>query len=132
MPYPFRLSIIFCSMNKTIATLLLAFAVITCNAQARALDNTFGSGGKITTSLGHDYDVGLSTVMQPDGKILVAGYTGDNVFGGDADFAVVRYHTNGTLDNSFGTGGKVTTPVGNEGDCGRSVALQSDCKILVG
>jgi len=36
----------------------------------------------------------------------------------------------GSLDASFGTGGKVTTPIGS-GATGNSVAIQSDGKILV-
>ena len=46
--------------------------------------------------------------LQPDGKIVVAG----NAQGADgtvSEFAVARFNANGTLDGSFGAGGKVTT-----------------------
>jgi hypothetical protein len=44
---------------------------------------------------------------------VVAGYA-DN--GSNNDFALVRYNADGSLDTSFGTGGKVTTPVGTGQD----------------
>ena len=92
------------------------------------LDPTFGVGGKVTTAIDSADDYGYSVAMQSDGKIVVAGYSR---IGGADDFALVRYQTDGTLDTSFGNGGKVTTPVGSYGDLGKSVALQSDGKILV-
>ncbi len=92
------------------------------------LDNSFGVDGKVTTDLGTPDDYGYSVAIQPDGQIIVAGYT-DN--GTDYDFAVARYITEGTLDNSFGVGGKVTTDFGAGNDYGWSVAIQPDGKIIV-
>jgi uncharacterized delta-60 repeat protein len=68
-------------------------------------------------------------MVQPDGKILVAGqaYNGLNT----SDFALVRYNADGTLDTTFSDDGKVITPVGLANDLGYSVALQPDGKILV-
>src|SRR5262249_28735996 len=43
----------------------------------------------------------------------------------------VRYNANGSLDTSFGTGGKVTTPVGTGQDNADGVAVQPDGKIVV-
>ncbi|HQX99461.1 MAG TPA: T9SS type A sorting domain-containing protein, partial [Flavobacteriales bacterium] len=91
------------------------------------LDNSFGVEGKVTTDFGAvyaDYDEGWSVAIQPDGKIVVAGYA----YG---TFAVARYNTDGTLDNSFGVNGKVTTAFGTGNDRGYSVAIQSDGKIVV-
>ena len=62
--------------------------------------------------------------IQSDGKIVAAG---DSNF----DFAVVRYNTDGSLDTSFGAGGKVTTALGSSFDYGYSLALQPDGKIVV-
>ncbi|MBK9628288.1 MAG: hypothetical protein IPO56_11460 [Flavobacteriales bacterium] len=84
------------------------------------LDNSFGVEGKVTTDFGAvyaDYDEGWSVAIQPDGKIVVAGYA----YG---TFAVARYNTDGTLDNSFGVEGKVTTDFGTGDDRGYSVAIQ--------
>ena len=50
-------------------------------------DITFGSAGKVITDF-VDIDVGNSVAIQPDGKIVVAGYTGDSF---TFDFAVARY-----------------------------------------
>lgn len=93
-----------------------------------ALDATFGSSGIVTTSIGTGNDYARGVVIQPDGKIVVAG----SAYGGsDLDFAVVRYTISGALDSTFGNGGIVTTPVGLENDYANSVAIQPDGKIVV-
>src|SRR5439155_1317723 len=46
------------------------------------------------------------------------------------DFALVRYNTNGTLDATFGTGGKVTTAVGTSDDAAYALAIQADGKLV--
>ncbi len=91
-------------------------------------DASFGSGGKVITPIGTNTDVGSSVALQSDGRIVVAG---SSYIGSDFDFAVVRYLSDGALDPSFGTGGKLTTPVGSDQDNGEGVALQSDGKIVV-
>ncbi|MCF7785644.1 MAG: hypothetical protein K9N47_05945 [Prosthecobacter sp.] len=93
-----------------------------------SLDATFGSGGVVTTPVGSSFDYGQSVAKQADGKIVVAGYS-SNV--SNNDFVVLRYNTDGTLDSSFGSGGKVVTPVGSSDDLGQSVAVQGDGKIVV-
>ena len=45
-------------------------------------------------------------------------------------FAVARYNPDGSLDTTFGTGGKVVTPFGPSVDIARAIALQSDGKII--
>jgi len=97
-------------------------------AQPGSLDNSFGTGGKLTTDFGSSDDLGYSVALQTDGKIVVAGYSGSYP---NDDFALVRYNTDGTLDNTFGTGGKLTTDFGSSDDLGYSVALQTDGKIIV-
>lgn len=72
--------------------------------------------------------------MQPDGKIVAAGYSLDQY--GHYAFAVVRYDTNGTVDTTFGLNrnGIVRTHIigGNgKGDFGRSVVIQPNGKIVV-
>jgi uncharacterized delta-60 repeat protein len=76
------------------------------------LDTTFGSGGKVTT----DASSGASAyalILQGDGTIIAVGQ-------GGAKFALLRYTTNGVLDGTFGSGGKVFTPIGSSaiGLCG--------------
>jgi uncharacterized delta-60 repeat protein len=98
------------------------------HAAAGDLDPSFGTGGKVTTAIGAADDFGIDMAVQSDGKIVVAGWSYN---GSNEDFALVRYATDGSLDPSFGTGGKVTTDFGGADDHGYSVALQSDGKIVV-
>lgn len=94
-------------------------------------DNTFGTGGKVTTIVGGTISYGEAIALQSDGKILMVGTASDN--GTDMDFALVRYNANGTLDNTFSSDGILITPMGATGnDYGTSVALQSNGKIVVG
>jgi uncharacterized delta-60 repeat protein len=80
------------------------------------LDNTFGTGGKIKTSVGnYTYSGASSVVIQADGKIVEAGYY-DTDGGEDLDFAAVRYNINGTLDNTFAGSGKAGIHFDNHGD----------------
>jgi len=93
-----------------------------------SLDLSFNGTGKVTTALVNGHDVANSVVIQSDGKIIAAG-TSSN--GTDDDFALVRYNANGTLDNTFGSGGKVITAIGSGNDALRGIALQNDGKIVV-
>ncbi|HKR05093.1 MAG TPA: T9SS type A sorting domain-containing protein [Bacteroidia bacterium] len=116
---------------KTHHLLFMAFLVIPCmaNAQFGTLDPAFGIGGKVTTDIGGADDKGVAIAIQSDGKLVVTGFSYN---GSDNDVALVRYLPDGSLDSTFGTNGKTTTPIGNEGDYGLSVALQPDGKIVVG
>jgi len=78
--------------------------------------------------LGSGTDVANSVAIQPDGKIVVAGYSNN---GSNNDFALVRYNTDGSLDTNFDSDGKVTTDIGGDSnDAAYSVAIQSDGKIV--
>jgi uncharacterized delta-60 repeat protein len=101
-----------------------------------SLDTGFGTGGIVTTSIGSGSiidDKAHALVIQSDGKILVAGSSYDNTRS-KYNFVLVRYNTNGTLDNpGFGTGGIVTTPIGSDGywDFANALGIQSsDGKIV--
>lgn len=103
------------------------YSVARYNANG-TLDGTFGVNGKVMTDIGVGQDNGRGVTVQPDGKILVVGYSYTNY----SDFALVRYSSDGSLDMSFGSGGKVVTDILNDsGDFGYKIALQSDGKILV-
>lgn len=93
------------------------------------LDATFGTGGKVTTSIGTYSAIGYSVKMQPDGKIVVAGGA-MNAAGSNWDFAILRYDTSGVLDNTFGVGGKVITSV-STGSLAYALFLQQNGKIVV-
>ena len=93
-----------------------------------AIDSTFGSNGKVTTSIGNVDDQAFSLGIQKDSKIVIAGRSKN---GNYFDFAVARYLNNGALDSTFGNGGKVTTAVGSDNREALCLALQDDHKIVV-
>ena len=97
------------------------------------LDITFGGAGFVTTPIGEKDERANSAVIEPagmaDGKIIAAG-TSYN--GTDFDFALVRYNSDGELDNDFGTGGIVTTLIGSKRDEANSAAIQKDGRIIAG
>lgn len=99
-----------------------------------SLDSTFGTGGKVLTtfSSGNGNSHGRAAALQADGKIVMAGSA--EVSGNLTAFALVRYNTDGSLDPTFGTGGRVTTsligPVASISDEAYAVAIQPDGKIL--
>jgi uncharacterized delta-60 repeat protein len=92
------------------------------------LDNTFGGRGRVRTDFPGLAAVPSSVVIQPDGKIVVAGGAFP-LFTFLGDFKVVRYNPNGSLDTSFGDGGIVTTNF-PQGSYAFDLALQSDGKII--
>jgi uncharacterized delta-60 repeat protein len=91
------------------------------------IDTTYGGGTGYSVADFGGNDTGNAVALQPDGKIVVAGYT---TAGGTHDFAVARFNSNGTLDTSFGSGGKSIFNLGGNDDA-YSVALQSDGKIVL-
>ena len=95
------------------------------------LDPNFGTGGIVRTAVTTGYNHPYSVAIQPDGKIVVAGSAGIPSNSTD-EIAVVRYNSDGTLDQSFGEGGKVTTVLFGFRDVANVVLLQPDGKILIG
>jgi uncharacterized delta-60 repeat protein len=93
-----------------------------------SLDKAF-NGGKVTTDFAGADDRGLQVSLQADGKIIVAGYAR---ISNNTDFAVARYHSDGSLDSSFDTDGKQTTAVATGADIATAVAVQADGKIVLG
>ena len=92
------------------------------------LDSTFGHGGFVTTDFaGATDDIAYAMTVQGDGKLVVAGRTGDYP---ENDFAVARYSSDGQLDQTFGVGGKVVSDFSSI-DQAYGVALQPDGKILL-
>jgi hypothetical protein len=57
---------------------------------------TFFSGdGKVTTAIGTGTELAYSSIVLPDGKVLVSGFS---MIGSTNDFALVRYNADGSLD----------------------------------
>lgn len=92
-----------------------------------SLDTTFGNGGIVITPIGTFNDRGNSIALQSDGKIFVFG---DFDAGGHDNVFLARYNTNGTLDTSFGSGGKIIDNYEYHNGA-RGVAIQADGKIVV-
>ena len=97
------------------------------------LDEAFGTNGQVRTSL-EQYSESYAAALQPDGKIIAVGTTGG--VDGNTSFGLVRYLPDGTLDATFGDGGKVVTDLQPPGSSNRlaipwAVTLQPDGKIVV-
>ncbi len=114
--------------NWSLLFSLMIFASTVSFAQPGSLDANFGADGIVTTSIGNLRDQCRGFTIQDDGKIVAVGYS-DN--GTNRDFALIRYNTNGTLDNTFSTDGRVTLDLGGKEE-GKSVVVQADGKILIG
>ncbi len=94
-----------------------------------ALDQGFDGDGKVTTAFGNgSNEYADDVIIQPDGKIVAAGFTNVNPDPNvSKEFALVRYLTTGALDTGFGLGGKVNAPEGE----GHAIVIQPDGKLLV-
>lgn len=104
-------------------------AVVRFNANG-SVDTTFGGGdGIVLTSVSLATDAALGVAVQADGKIVAGGFT--QVAPTNADFLVVRYAADGTLDTTFSGDGIATTQVTTGNDAASSIALQSDGKIVL-
>lgn len=95
------------------------------------LDPTFGTGGVVMTDFNTSTDLANAVAVQADGKLVVAGTTYVNNDFSDEDFAIARYNTDGSLDMSFGTKGKVTTDFPGLAAVISAVVVQPDGKIVV-
>jgi uncharacterized delta-60 repeat protein len=117
-------------MKKITLISIVSFILFTNNiyCQDGSLDLTFNGTGKVTTGLGNSFEEGSNIAIQSDGKIIVSGSSQNGL---QVDFALARYNTNGSLDTTFGTNGKVTTPIGNANDFSKSIAIQTDGKIVL-
>jgi uncharacterized delta-60 repeat protein len=97
------------------------------HAQAGSLDASFGSGGKVTTDFAGSFDQANALAVQGDGRLVAAGSAR---FGTSDDFALARYNPDGSLDASFGSGGKVTTDFAAGHDVATALAVQADGKLV--
>jgi uncharacterized delta-60 repeat protein len=102
------------------ALILIASLLVSASASAvdGTLDPTFGTNGITVTDLGSTSDTGLNIVLQPDGKIIMAGSGSSPI--------IARYNLDGTLDSTFGIGGELIAVIRGP------VALQTDGKLIIG
>ena len=89
------------------------------------LDPTFGNGGKVVTDFNNSTDWLSRIAVQADGKIVAIGDTHPSHKG-----ALARYNPDGTLDATFGNGGKVIT-VANVRESAAGLLILPDGKIMI-
>ena len=94
-----------------------------------AIDNSFDFDGKAATPPGLGDDKGYAVAIQPDGKIVLAGSSGN---GSNTDFAVIRYNPDGSLDYSFSDDAKQTTVFGTSDDVANAIVIQSNKIVIAG
>ncbi|MBA3532177.1 MAG: SUMF1/EgtB/PvdO family nonheme iron enzyme [Ardenticatenales bacterium] len=96
------------------------------------LDGSFGNRGVVVTSLEDERRGGAHALaLQPDGKLLVAGYTYPTEQPERTDFLLLRYEATGQLDQSFGEGGVVILDIGQGPDAAFDLVLQPNGAIVV-
>jgi len=93
-------------------------------------DLSFGNNGVVLIDFGTDSDAAWCMELQDDGKIVVAGYIYEQLTTVD-DYAMARLNTDGSLDDSFGNGGLVTTDIDGYYDNAYDIAIQDDGKIIL-
>jgi len=111
-------------LTRAVMTCVVLATATMAVAQAGHLDPTFANKGIFSDSFSTGTNVATVVALQSDGKIVVGGEIGN--FGG-----VLRLNTNGTLDNSFGTGGVVQLKFRVIDNIVTGMAIQPDGKILV-
>jgi uncharacterized delta-60 repeat protein len=96
-----------------------------------SLDGSFGSAGTVTTPFDQASARAEGVVLQSDGRIVAAGSLLQQTGSQGGESAVVRYNADGSLDSTFGAGGKVVTDPDCSGRSGvNAIALQADNKIV--
>lgn len=98
------------------------------NADGSIDETGFGTDGKIQVDFDSQYDSLRAVVIQPDGKIVAAGFVGtDDQF----DLALLRLDADGTPDPGFGVNGLVTTDFFGFNDAAYDMVVLPDGRIVV-
>jgi uncharacterized delta-60 repeat protein len=109
--------------------LLLLAPLLVTGQQA---DTSFGVNGTVTTDVAFDDDYFGDIVVDPQGKIMICGESRTGVNPSLRGFSVVKYNTDGTIDETFGNKGKVIHTIDSYEYLMPSTALvQPDGKILL-
>lgn len=112
---------------KKIGIFIIFFVAHSLYSVDGSLDLSFGNSGVVTTHIsGSVINVITKVLLQPDTKIVAVGAAS---IGGTAIFALARYHEDGSLDTSFGSGGIVTTDFGGA-DTANAGLVQPNGKIV--
>ncbi|MEP0548529.1 MAG: T9SS type A sorting domain-containing protein [Rhodothermales bacterium] len=104
-------------------------AVSSAHGQAGSLDATFGEDGVVTQGIGvAEKNVARGAVVQSDGRVVLAG-SADNLSLSASWFGLARFHSRGTLDTSFGTGGHAEAGFEYPA-AAHAIALQPDGRLV--
>ncbi|HSE42162.1 MAG TPA: delta-60 repeat domain-containing protein [Acidobacteriota bacterium] len=93
------------------------------------LDTTFSGDGVLTTSFGTSDEYASGVALQPDGKIIAGGSTA-GVGDSSSNFGIIRYNSDGSADQSYGTNGVAITDFFQAGDFAEDVVIQPDGKVI--
>lgn len=96
-----------------------------------SVDYTFAGGGYVAPGNGYVRDSIMAIARQSDGKILAAGLTASAALQ-PYHVLVVRYNVDGSVDQTFGTGGRLELSSGSRSLLARAITVQADDQILVG
>ncbi|GBD99259.1 hypothetical protein BMS3Abin07_01294 [bacterium BMS3Abin07] len=106
------------------------FAVLRLDTAGKP-DTSFGSGGWVTTDIAADFNSAYTLAIQQDGRIIVAGDAVTDPISGVTSFALVRYNPDGSMDDTFGVSGVVTTAINPLGSNAiNDIAIQPDGRIV--
>ncbi|SRX72677.1 T9SS type A sorting domain-containing protein [Aequorivita antarctica] len=113
---------------RGITTFYDEFLVLKLNTDG-TLDSTYGYNGVVTAQIVLGYQMATTILLQSDGKLILAGYAEyqSEYF----NIVMVRFNTDGNLDTTFGTDGKVSTDINGNSDFATAISLQTDNKILL-
>lgn len=106
------------------------FGLAAYNANG-SVDLRFGHKGLTTTGFGDDGVIATALALEPNGKLVAAGYTYAPTTYALQGFALARYTPQGSLDLTFGSHGEVSTVVG-AASAAAVVAVQTDGRIIAG
>ncbi len=112
----------------TVLTLVVPRTV--AHADPGDIDMAFGTGGRVTTDFFGHLDGARDVAVQDDGKIVAGGYISKEANDPSIDFGLTRYNPDGTLDDTFGSGGKVRTDFAGDFDEIEAIAIQPDGRIV--
>ena len=94
------------------------------------LDTSFSGDGIATIAVGTEADYAYTVVEQPDGKLLICGYSDDSASAITRKAAIVRLNSDGSLDTSFdGDGKSLVSP--NRNVTASAMSVQKDGKLVL-
>jgi serine protease AprX len=111
---------------ESLGTYYKDFYVVRLNSNGTA-DTTFGASGIRAVNVGTTYEWVDAIALQADGKVLLAGHQ----IGNQSTAVIARLNINGTLDSTFGSGGKVIDPTIQAHELITGITVQADGKILL-